>query len=500
MKRRMSLVLLLALLLTSTVALFSCKKETETLETTGTVETKILDEWGREMIYSPLDESLYYEGETVKVICREGNMSESQFVESELEADVLNQAIVKRNDMIKTRLGVSIECEPTQGGNFNGAMNTKLRNQVNSGLCEYDLVANFAYYGSALAMEGYYYDWSKTSNLHINEPYWNQSYIEESVIGDRMYMLVNDSCLMALKYTFVTFFNKKLAADYLNNESLYAKVDSGEWTMEYFNTLLKGIYEEKDGDNQPSGGDLYGMITSTSCQNTDAFFVGMGLRNCTFNDESGMPELSINNDITMSGYEIVKEMLFSNAGVYVNGKTTEDYVAARELFSASQSVFSTGQLDNGGYFLTAMDDAFGILPMPKMDESDTYTTTAQDAYDILAMLSSISKERAEMVAAVTEYMAYASYFTTKPTYFETVTKLRYSDEYDDARMFDIISEGMYFDFGMIYSSSVTGNGINLGHFWRSLFQNEVSNFASHWAKYESTYSRQLQSVIDMLME
>ena len=51
------------------------------------------------------------------------------------------------------------------------------------------------------------------------------------------------------------------------------------------------------------------------------FFAGLGLRACTFNEENGMPELSLNNDLTIGCFDLMREMLFENDGVYIIGKS-----------------------------------------------------------------------------------------------------------------------------------------------------------------------------------
>ena len=69
-----------------------------------------------------------------------------------------------------------------------------------------------------------------------------------------------------------------------------------------------------------------------------------------------------------------------------------------------------------------------------------------------------------------------------------------------SKMFDLIAQNIYYDFGMIYSSSITGIGTHLGHFWRSLFQNKLSNFISEYEKSGASYQIQLGGVIEMLTE
>lgn len=498
MRKLLSAVLLLALLTVSFGAV-SCQKRPDSSETTatdnGTLPTT--DRWGRPIPASPLAESLYFPDETVTVLSRDEWASSGQFIASELDADVVRDAIVERNAMIKSRLGVDIESMVVEGGSWNANLNQKIRNEISGNLFRFDMIANFAYYGSALAQEGYYYDLSKLPHLHTGEAWWNQDYIRQSVIADRMYMAVNDSCLLALRYTLVTFFNKNLLAARAPELNIYEAVDENEWTIDYFDRLLREI-----GDTSENG--VAGMVTSTSAQNIDAFFSGFGLRACTINGETGLPELSLDNDLTIACFEQVRRLFFDNPGVTVNGTATTDYLSARNLFAENGSVFSTGQLDNGGYFLQKMTGAkFGILPMPKTDEASPYTTTPQDAYDFLAVPAGgmyADKARAERSGAVMEYMAYASYLTTKPSYFESITRLRYSDAPDDARMFNLISQNIYFDFGMIYSSSVIGVGTHLGHFWRTLFQNKSTNFSSEYAKSSEAWGQQLSKVIEMLTE
>lgn len=127
-------------------------------------------------------ESLYFPDETVTVLSRDEWASSGQFIASELDADVVRDAIVERNAMIKSRLGVDIESMVVEGGSWNANLNQKIRNEISGNLFRFDMIANFAYYGSALAQEGYYYDLSKLPHLHTGEAWWNQDYIR--AVGD----------------------------------------------------------------------------------------------------------------------------------------------------------------------------------------------------------------------------------------------------------------------------------------------------------------------------
>ncbi len=511
MKKALSLWLCLLLILPC-ILLAGCGGKPQTpVDTTpppSDAGTGELDEWGRPMIYSPLDLSVRYDDSKLRVLSRDDGGSVGQFVSADTETDVVNNATVKRNELLYSRLGITVESLPTKGGSWNAELNSKIRTHVNFDSDEFDLIANFAYYGSALAQEGYYYDWSKVNNIYTDQPYWNQSFIEQSVLGDRMYMVVNDSCLRVLKHTFATFFNKRLASNWLDGVDLYQVVNDGEWTLAYFSEAVKNVHSELDNVGGATEGDVYGLITSVSSQNIDAYFYGMGLHCCKFSNESQLPELCLNDDLALAAFEAVRDLMFANDGVYVTGTDTNNhYVGARKAFSECRSLFSIAPVDDGGFFKSAdMADDFGILPLPKADEGDPYTSSSQDAYDFLCLPSNISKDKTSMVGASVEYMAYLSYLYIQPAYYETVLKSRYSQEAKDARMFDIITANNYFDFGVIYSSSITGAGVHLGHFWPNIFQTMYNNkntnlgFGNEYEKYQESYGTQLQSVIDMLLE
>ena len=59
-------------------------------------------------------------------------------------------------------------------------------------------------------------------------------------------------------------------------------------------------------------------------------------------------------------------------------------------------------------------------------------------------------------AAVIEALAYESWNSVTPAYFETALKVKYARDNDSAQMFDIIREGVSFDFGYIYTLPLSG--------------------------------------------
>ena len=66
----------------------------------------------------------------------------------------------------------------------------------------------------------------------------------------------------------------------------------------------------------------------------------------------------------------------------------------------------------------------------------------------------VSSTDANRAAAVLECWASEAYRLTTPAIFEMTMKLRYSETSVESEMYDIIREGVVFDFGRLFNSSL----------------------------------------------
>ena len=457
--------------------------------------SKVYDEYGREMIYSPLPSNTRFNNEEIVILAREGDTIKGQFEETALNPDILNHAVLQRNSWVEDQLNVSLTFQYTEAGNTNSAYHAKIV-QSAMGSKDYDIASTFAYYSAAMLYQGYYANLLEEENLYLNQPYWNQSYIEEATIYDQLYMAIGDASLLAIQNTFCTFFNKNALKTWAPDLNLYEKVQNNEWTGEYFYQLVKSMYQDASQNNRIDEDDFFGLVTSSHSFNVDAFFSGAGLKICQKN-ESGIPELVLNSLRTQDVYEQTLDLLYNNRGVYC--MPTSDYAKARDAFRTSHSVFSIDLMRIGAEYCREMERNIGVLPLYKYNEDQkNYATTVQDSYDTFAILANIGGERREICSAVLELMNYQSYLTVRPLYFEVITKVRYSDEQIDAQMYDLILDGVSFDYGMINSFAISTP--NLGHLWRQLLEAENSNFSSVYQKNAKVYEDGLKEYLNYFAE
>ena len=128
--------------------------------------------------------------------------------------------------------------------------------------------------------------------------------------------------------------------------------------------------------------------------------------------------------------------------------------------------------------------------MPKFDkEQEDYHTTFGNASSLVVILSTCTAT--EKVGATLELMAAESYKQVTPAYFEICLQGKYSDEPEDAEMYDRIINSFVYSFGFCYSTkSLEG----IGSLFRDLSKDLAQTYNANKTKYETA----LESLIDKL--
>lgn len=121
------------------------------------------------------------------------------------------------------------------------------------------MITNYAYYGAALAVEGLYLNLLELSYLTLEQPWWNQSFVEEMTVYNSLYFIVGDITTTAFDRAMVTLFNKALVENYYGSLDLYAVVNEGKWTLDYLGELVKDAYEDLNGNGQNDLEDFHGV-------------------------------------------------------------------------------------------------------------------------------------------------------------------------------------------------------------------------------------------------
>ncbi len=494
MKKHLSLIL--ALLMCAS-AFVSCAETEETAspdpsaevsaeqttEETAAEETEIT----RENYPDTLPE-LDFEGNTVTIHSRGDDQAYLEIGIEEMTGEPVNDAVYERNEMVSERLNIQLEPIRAEGWEtYNNAI-ASLRASIMAADGAYDIIAGWSARIPSLSLEGLLLDLQSLPYLDLVQPWWNQSAVEELQIAEKLHFVTGNIAKTMTSAMFVFAFNQKLTADY-ELENLYDVVKEKRWTIDYVYELSSAAYIDNDGDGTASIGDNYGLITS--CINdADSFLQGCRVSMIS-RDENGLPVLDVDTERMTTIVDKVYNLYWNNPGcrAHTSGLTE------RTIFVEGRSLLVTAAMENIASELSEMEDDFGVLPYPMLDETqDEYGTRVQDALSLWCV--PIDAKNPEMSAAVLEALAAQSYRTVTPAYFDVALKNRYSRDEETAEMMDLIQDSALINFEQLYNESI-------GNPWfvlRTLMPQKSSGYASYWASNSKVIAKKLDLAVKQIQE
>ncbi len=450
MKKRLLALCLAAL----AVALPACAGSGDPVDTTAapTVSTTAPAETApaETTLHDAVPADLHYDGKTVTVLQRSGTKKE--MMAEEITGEVVNDAVYARNAAVEERLGVKFNFVDVQGTNTTyNTLHDAIRNSINAQNDDYQIIANYAYYGISLFTQGIYRNLNDIEHLDFEQPWWNQDYRTEAEVKGKLYYMVGDICTSATERMPVCFINRDLAKTYYPDVDFYDVVAEGKWTLDYQLEVAANAYRDLDGNGQilaDGKGDAFGLVVSRRSVPLDALLASFGVTTTERNAE-GEISIAMNNELNLDKVQAISDLYYNSDGVV----STDTNAQTMEKLVAGETIFAYGMLQYAPNYLRNVDFSYGIMPLPKYSESqDGYHTTPHDEYSALSVPVTVGDP--EMVGAVLEVMAYESYKTVRPALFENAYKLRYLEDEASAKMFDFILDGVVYDFGFIYSNCI----------------------------------------------
>lgn len=489
MKRKIALLLTL-LMLTPLAA--ACSESAQNGDETGTsqstpvaadsveeavpdVETKMKDD-------VPAD--LNFGGADVRVAHREGERGQQEIYVEEDTGDALDSAIFARNLAVEERLGVKIV--PIASSDTQ----VLLRQTAQSGSDDFDLCAAYQYYAMGLATEGILRNWNEIPYVDTSKPWWASQFTTACTIGgQRLYFITGDAALTMLKNMATMYVNNNIYVQYFGPVSdLYSVVLEGGWTFDKMSEYCENVYTDVNGDGATDGGDIYGYGTTTLSM-LDYSVAGAGLRWCEY-DADGYPYVTINNERTVNFVEKLYHLLYENIGSYIAAPSVEGEEDLINKFKADTLMFLPFRADVSEK-LRDMESDYAIVPLPKYDENQAeYSTGVHDSVSVWCVPITNS-DNAEMTGAFMEAFASQSYRDVTDVYFETLLKEKFARDEVTAEIFDIIKSGVYFDFILLHSSSLS----NIGHMIRTVISSGSPDFASAYKRSEKVINKSLEKLI-----
>ncbi|MBR5367337.1 MAG: hypothetical protein IK132_13920 [Clostridia bacterium] len=362
----------------------------------------------------------------------------------------VNDAIFARNLNAEDYLNVDLDVIYESGDwNHRDSYNALIRNSIAAGDNAYDYVTGMISCIQPLASTDSFLNLNEMSGMELSNPWWVSSMQEELSLNGKLLSIIGDVSLSLYKGLSVFFFNQNLLAD-RNLEDPFTLVREGRWTVDKMIELGSDTGSDLNGDGAWNlADDLYGtviyeVVWRSMNAAVDVHPVHIGA--------DGLPVVDDLDERAISVIEKLTSFLHDHDDVWIKDTTESDL---RDVFIAGHALFFLGKL-NGMESMGDMEADYGIIPMPKYDESqpDYYTQIATATQIILVPVTTGS---ADITGHVLETLSFFTWRDVVDEYYENALQSRYSRSEATSEMLDIIRQGAVNGFDYAYSTAIAGD-------------------------------------------
>ncbi len=401
------------------------------------------------------------------------------------DASIINEAVHNRNTLFEEYGNLELNLIPVSAQNAT----TSLQAEVQSGSGDFELVtmttAGTASAATSLLLFNYL-----ALDIDYEHPWWDQGTLDFALNGKVFFMngpfnIVDDDV------TFLMYFNKTLREVY-NVPSPYDTVKAGEWTLDYFHSLIAPLGAD-NGDGTWDENDTYGFASPATLG--DTLFYGAGLRYVRNDPSMTMPELALDAsqmERALNLLSAARAMVHDGHCAYVVQPGHENL--ANGIFAEGRSLFFC---EVAGYMrsLTSnMKSEFGVVPIPKYNkEQENYHTWSSAIGSTLSIPTSVAKEGADLAsfARVLELYTLLSQQYVHVAYYDTMLTTQNVYDSESAEMVDYIFRHRTYDLAICF--------IDLG--FSDLFAKSVAGadtFSSTYKAKATRFSRSISTIMSKL--
>lgn len=441
--KEMTSMFILASLL---ISLASCGSSSDSGNDTTAANTS--DDTTAEVTTALTDEvpKLDFGGREFRTIEQES--TENSFYQEEATGEVVSDAIYNRNADMEERFNVKFT--PTER-KLSYEIRKLLEQSVLAGSDDYDLVFGQIFNTASLATNGILGDWNSVPYMDFDKPWYTKS-IQDASVGDNLYMIESDLCIMYTEQTWLLVYNKTKAAEHSDFPDLYKVVNDGKWTIDYMDKLIVDLYQDLNGNTLRDEGDIFGYGGAQDGCQLAAFLYGCGARMIEL-DKDMKPVNSIATEKAIDALTKLSTLFNVNEGsVHQSDPAQAAAKSRRALFSNGIVIFSSLQVqDLLRDELRAFEDDYGVLPLPKYDEDqEEYYTLVDGGANIMVFPSNASEDKRELLGAVTEAMSAATYNDVTPKYCSIALEQKGARDDESMAMIRMILDSRVIDFGYLY--------------------------------------------------
>lgn len=453
-------------------------KETENTPTETAVQTE-------DLYIDNLPSDLDLGGYKVRIL--DGH---SFSVEKE-DGDIVNDTLYQRNREIEERLNCIIECLDYTGSTEPwNTFQDVVKSSIMAGTDDYDAVSGNLWWAGSLALQGMLTNLSDAPYLELDAEWWPTEYLDGFSYKGNCYWLTGPMELAWVSEKACMFYNEHLW-NTLYEEDIYDTVDNGKFTFEFLNRIANEVYQDLNGNSKVDEDDRMGYAIKSD-SNIDTYASGAGVVIAPF-DSDGVPYLKFLDDMTRieAFWEKFLQFKTNDNVLYIQWAGSDTTIINMELFREGNLMFVQGFLSHTTDQLRDMEDDYGVLPMPKLDETqENYLQIINNRVALFGIPVTVSDEGFNAVCAVFEAAAAEGYNTVIPSYYADALKNKYIRSEKSIEIINMLSQNPVCDFGLQYYD------LGIAAFLKGL--GNTSGIASTLKSQETTFRSKLESMLSAL--
>ena len=373
------------------------------------------------------------------------------YVEQE-NGEILNDAIYRRNHSAMEVYNFNIAETITTDDPSTYIAKTVMANED-----EYDAVLMRLDFASSVNT-GTLYNLLELPNLNTEKLYWDQSFIRDNTLMGNLFNITGDILVSDDESTMVLTYNRPMAEDF-SIENLYDVVRSGNWTVDKMLSCMKLVNEDIDNNGVWDTNDQYGLMFANNAA-AAPYFGAFGEYLYQMDEKTGVPVFTGGSERAHTAFEKMNEILSDTTLAYDWSKISENTAAKlANMLNNKQVLFQSMVLSMVRRNYRDVELDFGILPLPKLDESQKeYSTIVNLVTPFISVPVTVSAP--DTVGFILEDLAAASGEITE-TYYSACMESKYTRDTESYEMINLARQNLTYDMGFVYawgglSSKITG--------------------------------------------
>ena len=372
--------------------------------------------------------------------------------------DPVSDLVWERNKNVAERLNIVLDWIPTAGGSLQGDQQV-IKSSIMAASDDYNLLLPTGNSSSGIGMNPYMRDIAHIPHVDYTQPWWWEFANEAlSLDGKSRQFIVGDMLLTNLSQTGVLFFNKDLYTNaYGDPDELYKLTLDGKLTYDKLFEMAQGAYQDVNGDGKQDADDIFGICYSSG-KTEELSHMVMGCDLDMYILEEGKLTITMNNDRTIKAIETLYKLINETGASW---SITEGLPKLSPVFTEGHSMFMYTRLSTAaGEGCREMEQEFGILPTPKLDEEqDMYISFPHDSGTVLGVPKNVGDDAFAMVGATMEALCGEAHRTYIDAFLETALKMKYSRDALSGQCIDLVMAGLtkntLFEYGSFTASIVS---------------------------------------------